>query len=145
MDIYSKTITTGKVILAVSILLTLTACKQNLTLSDANNVIVGNGTLEVSANSPSPVKISIDGKEFSGTWSATKVYEEDVAKRHRLISTRSYDAYMQGNTPDQLRHGRAVLAAQDGTELTCDFYYRGQPKAGECNIDGKELKLRLSD
>lgn len=136
---------TGKAILVVSILLTLAACKHDLTLSDANDVIVGNGTFEVSANSPSPAHVVLNGKEFTGTWNTTKVYEEDVAKRHRLISSRSYDTYMQGNAPDQLRLGHAVMTAQDGTEMTCDFYYRAQPKAGKCNVDGKELKLTLSD
>ena len=100
MDTYNKTIAAGKAILAVGALLMLTACQQNFTLLDADNVIVGNGTLEVRANFPAPAHVAINGKEFSGSWSASKVYEADVAKRHRLISSRSYEAYMQGNTQD---------------------------------------------
>lgn len=129
--------------LAVGMLLTLTACKQDYILRDADNTIVGKGTLEVSANFPSPAHIDINGRRFSGSWSATRVYEADVAKRRRLLGTRSYEEYMQGNARDQLWHGQANLKDQNGTEMTCDFYYRGQPKSGSCKVDGTVLKLAV--
>ncbi len=140
-----KMVPIGKSVLAISVMLFLTACKQDIALLDADNKIVGKGVLEVSANFPSPVKISTGGKEFSGTWTRKKIYEEDVAKRHRLISTRSYDEYMRGDSADQLYLGQAVLAAKDGAAIACEFYYRTQPKEGICKIDGAELKLTLAD
>ena len=145
MNIYKIVIQTGKAILAAGFLLTLTACKLDLTLLDSDNVMVGNGTLEVRASFPSPAHVVMNGKEFAGTWSATKVYEEDVAKRHRLLGARSYEEYMQGNARDQLWHGRAVLTAQDSTEMVCDFYYRAQPESGNCSVDGDVMKLKFSD
>ena len=129
--------------LAVGMLLTLTACKQDFILRDANNAIVGNGTLEVSANFPSPAHVDINGRKFLGNWRATRVFEADVAKRHRLLGTRSYAEYMQGNARDQLLHGQANLTDQNGTEMVCDFYYRGQPKSGSCNLEGTVLKLAV--
>lgn len=145
MNIYNKMTATSKVLLTVATLLSLTACKRDFNLLNADDIVVGNGSLEITANSPSPAHVVINGKEFSGTWNATKVYEADVAKRHRLISTRSYQAYMLGQSTDQLRYGRAVLTAQDGTEVVCEFYYRAQPKSGNCSLDGNNLKLILSD
>ncbi len=143
MNIYKTLTQTGKAMLAVGMLLTLAACKQDFTLRDANNAIVGSGTLEVSANAPSPAYVDMNGRKFSGNWSATRVYEADVAKRHRLLGTRSYEEYMQGNARDQLRHGQANLTDQNGTEMVCDFYYRGQPKSGSCNLEGAILKLEV--
>lgn len=135
----------GKSVLAISAMLFLTACKQDIALLDADNKVVGNGVLEVSANFPSPIKISMEGKEFSGTWTRKKIYEAEVAKRHRLISTRSYEEYMRGDSIDQLHLGQAVLTAQDGAEMACEFYYRAQPKEGICKINGKEQKLTFAD
>lgn len=143
MNIYKILTQTGRVMLAVGMLLPLAACKQDFTLRDANNTIVGTGTLEVSANAPSPAYVDMSGRKFSGSWSATRVYEADVAKRHRLLGTRSYEEYMQGNARDQLRHGQANLADQNGTEMVCDFYYLGQPKSGSCNLEGAVFKLSI--
>lgn len=143
MNIYKIFTQTGKIMLAVGMLLTLTACKQDYFLRDANNTIVGTGILEVSANFPSPAYADMNGRKFSGNWSATRVYETDVAKRHRLLGTRSYAEYMQGNARDQLWHGQANLTDQNGTEMVCDFYYRGQPKSGSCNLEGAVLKLAV--
>ncbi len=145
MNTYNKLITVGKTVMAVSMLLILTACKQDFTLQDTDGVIVGIGALEFNANFPAPAYFTINERKFSGSWSSDKVYEEDLAKRHRLISSRSYDAYMQGNTADQLRHGHAAMAAQDGAKMECDFYYRTRPKLVDCNVDGRLLKLTMPD
>lgn len=58
-------------VLVISTLLLLSSCHQEFTLLDANNVIVGNGILESSINSPTPVKAEINGKNFTGSWDAT--------------------------------------------------------------------------
>lgn len=141
MYIYKNYPQVLKTILAVGVMLILTACKQDFILLDADNTAVGNGILEVSANSPYPVHVKINDREFSGNWKSTRVYEAAEAKRHRLLGSRSYGEYMQGNARDQLKHGQANLTDQNGTEMVCDFYYRGQPKSGSCNLDGTVLKL----
>ena len=143
MNIYKIFTQPGKIMLAVGMLLILTACKQDYLLRDANNTIVGTGTLEVSANFPSPAYVDMNGRKFSGSWKATRVYEADVAKRHRLLGTRSYEEYMQGNARDQLWHSQANLTDQNGTKMVCDFYYRGQPKSGSCNLEGAIFKLSI--
>lgn len=112
---------------------------------DTNGDNVGKGKLEVNVNSPSLAFFTIEGKSYSGKWSAEKVYEGDLAKRHRLISSRSYASYMQGNSEDQLKHGHAVLTSDGGTQIECDFYYRTHPKVLDCNIDGRVMNLILSD
>lgn len=144
MSIFIKVTTLGKSVAAICLVLLLTACKQDITLFDANNAVVGNGVLEISANFPSPIRISMDGQEFSGTWARKKIYEAEIAKRHRLISTRSYAEYMRGDSANQLYLGHTILKAKDGTEMKCDFYYRTQPKAGQCTVDGIRLTINLA-
>lgn len=122
---------------AVAAILALTACQESVTLLGKDNAVLGNGTIEPNG----AVHVLLSGKEFSGIWKSTDIYDEETAKRHRLAGTRSYEAYMLGNTPDQLRHGHAVLTAQDGTEVICDVLYHGQPRLGNCIIDGESLEL----
>lgn len=135
----------GKFLLIVSAISLLTACKQDIALLDTDNTVVGKGVLEITASFPSPIKLAMDGKEFSGTWSRKKIYEAEVAKRHRLISTRSYEEYMRGDSRDQLYLGQASLTAQDGSVMACEFYYRAQPKEGTCKTGDKDLKLSLAE
>lgn len=121
-------------IIAVS----LTAC-TDIILSDENGNAVGK--LEVTANSPSPSHLTLNGKEFTGQWDVTKIYEEKVAKSRRLVSDRAYTEYMAGNYPDQLKHGHASFTGADESKVECDFYYRRRPHEASCQMDGKSLKL----
>jgi hypothetical protein len=130
-------------LLTIGSLLLLSACHQEFTLLDSHNLIVGNGSLESSANSPSPVKAVINGKVFTGIWKAENVYEADMAKMHRLLGTRASNEYLIGNSSHQLKHGQALLTAQDGTHMECDFDYRTQPVSGSCNIDQSVLTIKF--
>ncbi len=145
MKPHHKIISIGKFVIAISLLLTVTACHRDFALLDTNGATVGKGNLEVNANSPSPAQFTIDNKNFSGTWSIDKLYESELAKRHRLISSNSYATYMQGNSEDQLKHGHAVLSAADGTQMECDFYYRTQPKFIDCIIGSRTIKMIMSN
>ena len=145
MNIQHKIISIGKIVIGISIFLTVTACQRDFTLLDTNGVIVGKGKLVLNANSPSPVYFTIEEKSFSGSWSTDKVYEADLAKRHRQISTSSYATYMQGNSDDQLKHGHAELTSEDGAQMECEFFYRTQPKFLDCKVDGQIMKLIISN
>jgi hypothetical protein len=145
MNIKHKMISIGKYIFSITIVLTVTACHQDFTLLDTNGDTVGKGKLEVNANSPTLAFFTIEGNTYSGSWSTEKVYEGDLAKRHRLISSRSYASYMQGNSEDQLKHGHAVLTSDVGKQIECDFYYRIHPKVLDCNFDGRMMNLIMSD
>lgn len=126
-------------------MLLLAACHQEFILRDANNAVVGQGSIETSVEYPSPVTAVVSGKQFSGTWRASKEYEPEMAKMHRHLSTRSYEEYMRGDSAHQLRHGTANLTAEDGTQLECDFYYRTEPESGDCSLDGNTLTIKFSD
>lgn len=145
MKIHNKIARSTKIILAVGLMITLAACHEEFTLHDANMAIVGKGSIETDANFPSPIAATVNGKNFSGTWSATKVYEPDMAKMHRHISSRSYNEYMRGDSEHQLSHGQANLTAQDGSKLECDFYYRARPESGDCKTDGINLTVKFSE
>lgn len=145
MIIKHKLISIGKYIFPFSFLFTVTACKHDFALFDTHGTVVGKGQLEVTVNSPSPAFFIIEGKRYSGSWTTEKVYEKDLAKQHRLISTKSYASYMQGNSEDQLKHGHAVLTSDVGTQIECDFHYRIHPKDLDCNIDGRVMNLIMSD
>lgn len=134
-----------KTVVAIGSLLMLTACHQEFSLLDANNTVVGKGSIETSAEYPAPVTAEVNGKKYSGTWQSTKVYEPNMAKMHRHLSTRSYDEYMRGDSSHQLKHGTANMSAEDGTQVECDFYYRSQPESGDCLMGDVSLTIRFSE
>lgn len=131
------------VIVSAVVILSLCGCKDQLLLQDPSGKVVGKGVLQVTALFPSPVKLSLDGKEYSGNWDRENVYEADMAKSRRKLSERAYMRYMEGNDAAQLRHGVANLVSIDGSEMHCDFYYRGKPDQGSCKLDGKQLTLMV--
>lgn len=133
-----------RALFAAFFLLGLCGCQDNFTLLNNNNVPVGKATLDYSGNSRGTARFLIDNKEFKGSWSVVKIYEDPPAQRFRLTGTRSYEDYMLGNTADQLRHGHAVLLDQGGAQLNCDFYFRTEPRAAQCSLGGKTLDLRMS-
>lgn len=134
-----------KTIFAVGTILLLTACQKDFALLNNEKAHVGKVTLEIDANFPSPVRATVNEKEFSGNWRAAKVYEAGLEKKYRLLGGAAYGNYKVGNARDQLYKGRANLTTRDGTEMTCDFYYRAQPISGHCRVDGNILELTLSD
>ena len=127
MSIHNKIIVAGKISLTACAMLMLSACQYDFSLIGADNSVIGKGTLEISANFPSPAHALITGKEFIGTWRVSKVYEPRAARRH------------------QLWHGHAVLIALDDAEMVCDFYYRSQPSSGNCSVDGESFRLSGND
>ena len=134
----------GYCLLTALFVICLSGCKEDFALLDDSGKIVGKGVLETTANFPSPAHLTLEGKEYTGLWNETKIYEADVAKSRRLISARAYTAYENGNDPDQLKRGHASFTADTGSKIECDFYYRRQPGAGSCDIDGKQqLKLTV--
>lgn len=125
------------------LVLCLPGCKKDFDLLNESGQTVGKGVLEITANFPSPAHLMLDGKEYEGVWRVTKVYEASLAKSRRLLSNRAYTTYIIGNDPAQLKHGHASLSAGDGSKVECNFDYRGEPKSGSCDIDGKQLKLTV--
>ena len=121
----------------------LAGCKKDIDLLDDSGKIIGKGALEIIASFPSPARLILAGNEYTGFWKMTKIYEEDLAKRRRSISGHAYTTYMIGNDPAQLKHGHASFTAGDESKIECDFYYRNQPGAGSCDMDGKQLKLTV--
>lgn len=91
MKTQDKIVSRSRNILAAASLLLLTACHQEFTLLDANKAVVGQGSIETSAEYPAPVTAVVNGKKFAGTWRASKEYEPEMAKMHRHLSTRSYE------------------------------------------------------
>jgi hypothetical protein len=133
----------GTCLLTAFFVICLAGCKEDLTLFDDSGKVVGKGVLEVTAIFPSPVRLMLDSKEYTGLWSAEKIYEAGLAKSRRLISDRAYMSYKAGNDPAQLKHGHANLTAGDNSKIQCDFYYRGRPSEGSCDMEGKRLKLTV--
>ncbi|MGC2166368.1 MAG: hypothetical protein WA632_10170 [Gallionella sp.] len=128
---------------SAALMLLLSGCKEQVVLHDAAGKIVGNGVLQVTALFPSPVHLSLGGKEYSGNWDRENIYEADVAKARRKLGERAYMSYIEGNDPAQLRHGQANLLSSDGSEMHCDFYYRDKPDQGNCDLDGKQLTFMV--
>jgi hypothetical protein len=130
-------------LLAAFAILGLAGCQEDFSLLDDSGKVVGKGVLEITANFPSPAHLLMGGKEYAGSWSAQKIYERSLAKVRHHLSDRAYVAYEIGNDPAQLKHGHANLTAGDGSKIQCDFYYRGQPAKGSCDMDGKRLQLTV--
>ena len=101
----------------------LAGCKKDIDLLDDSGKIIGKGALEITASFPSPTRLILDGKEYTGLWKMAKIYEKDLAKSRRLAGGHAYTAYMIGNDPAQLKHEHASLTAGDGSEIECDFYF----------------------
>lgn len=128
---------------SAALMLSLCGCTDQLMLQDPAGKAVGKGVLQVTALFPSPIHVSLDGKEYVGNWDSENVYEAEVARSRRRLSERAYMTYIEGNDANQLKHGEASLVSSDGSEMHCDFYYRGKPDQGRCNLDGKQLTLRV--
>lgn len=135
---------TFKLIIILSALL-LAACQRDFVLVNQQNMVVGEATLEIDANFPSPARVYLNGKEFSGDWKASKVYEASLAKKYRLLGGAAYEAYKAGNARDQLHQGTANLKANDGSEMACNFKYRSAIESGTCNLNGEVFKLHQKD
>jgi hypothetical protein len=133
----------GSCLLGALFVLCLAGCKEDIALLDSGGKVVGNGALEITADFPSPARLVLDGKVYTGLWSMSNIYEADLARSRRLIGHRAYTAYATGNDPRQLKHGHASLVAGDGSNIRCDFYFRGLPVKGSCDEDGKQLRLGL--
>ena len=134
----------GARLLIVFLVICLTGCKEDFALLDDSGNIVARGTFNMNENFPSPAQLTFNGKEYTGQWRATNIYEESLARSRRLISEHAYLAYELGVDPKQLKHGYASLIAGDGSKIQCDFYYRTQPDQGSCDIDGKILALTVA-
>jgi len=129
-------------LLLIGGLLILTGCQKSIVLRDMNtNAIAGQMMLETGMNMPGTIQASLNGKNFQGTWNASRIYEDDVAKRHRLLGSKSHDAYMQGNARDQLWRGSGVLTSADGASMTCEFYYRNAFSHGNCVLNGERWEM----
>ncbi len=113
-------------------------------MMNGNGEVIGDGVLEITANYPFPIHLSMFGKEYVGLWHAARVHEDRLAMSRRRLSLHAYVTYEAGNDPAQLEHGYASLAAADGSEIQCDFYYRGLlPGKGSCEVDGKKVQLTV--
>jgi len=130
-------------LLSTILVICLVGCKKDVALLDDGGQVVGKGVFEITASFPSPGHLVLDGKEYTGDWRATKVYESSMAKSRRLRSARAYRNYMIGNDAAQLKHGHASLIADDGSKIQCDYYYRHQSGTGSCDVDGRQLKLTV--
>lgn len=95
----------------------------------------------IDANFPSPVRVNLNGKEFSGDWKASKIYEASLAKKYGLLGDAAYKTYKVGNAQDQLHQGTANLKANDGSEMACNFKYRSALESGACSLNGEVFKL----
>ncbi len=130
-------------LISAALMLALCGCSDQLMLRDPSGKVVGKGVLQVTALFPSPVRLSLNGKDYSGNWDSKNIYEADMARSRRKLSERAYMTYMEGNDSAQLRHGEASMVSSDGSEMHCDFYYRGKPDQGNCKMDGKQLTLMV--
>jgi len=129
-----------KFIFAAFVVYALTGCQEEtFTLLSKDGQVLGSGTIDASGLA----HVHLSGTEYTGNWKTSNIYDEALAKRHRLAGTRSYEAYMLGNTPDQLQHGHALLTSSDGAELICDVFYQRQPRLGNCIINGESLELSI--
>ena len=134
----------GARLLIAFLVIFLAGCKEDFALLDDIGNIVGTGSLELTANFPSPAHLTFDGKEYTGQWSTTDIYEADLDKSRRLMGERAYLANQFGGDHRQLKHGHASLTAGNGSKVSCDFFYRIQPDQGSCDIDGKHLTLTVA-
>jgi len=141
MNLHAKVVSSIKKSLLISLLLTLTACEDEFNLHYANNENIGKLKLQVTANFPSPAYAIVNGMEFAGEWDRAKIYEADIAKRHRLVGTKSYAEYMRGSSADQLNQGHATLVAKNNTKLECNFVYRSQFQSGSCSLNDDDQKI----
>jgi hypothetical protein len=143
MNIRETVINTGKYLLAGLFVLMLTACHEDIALLDQGGALVGKGTVEVRANSASSVNLTVNRKEFSGTWKTTKTYDQNDEKRYKLMGSRSYERYFSGNARRVLQRTHVELTAKDGEEMKCDFYYHRLPGVGTCSIGEKSITVAI--
>jgi hypothetical protein len=130
-----------RALLIATSLLLLCGCQEKNTLLNMDGTPIGASVFDYSSNYSGTASFVIDHKEFKGDWRVIKVFDEATAKRHRLTGSLSYQEYLLGNSPDQLKHGHAALQAQDGVELSCDFYFRITPRTGQCRLGGMPLEI----
>lgn len=141
MDIHTKIAYGVKLTLLSGCVLILAGCDKEFSLENADNEKIGNIKLQVTSNFPSPAYATVNGKEFVGEWNRSKIYEHEVAKLHRSISTQSHSEYIRGDSTAQLKQGHATLVSKDNFKLECDFVYRSHFQSGDCYLNDSNQKI----
>jgi hypothetical protein len=115
-----------KAILPVGLALGLLAGQQNFTLTAPDNSHAGQGMLETATDGTIRASIIVNGKEFTGIG-----HMADAPRQNR--AQRSDRAFLEWLDKPHAKHGFALLTANDGATLACEFNIK-DPSSGQ--VDG---------
>lgn len=116
-------------------LLLLGGCSTTgLKLTGAEGGAVGDGAVRLTAIEPHELELRVDGKRFVGPWTTESCTTETCGSAYSEAS-RTHKRH--------IRKGRAVLRAEDGAGLHCDWISHLPKVDGTCRLaDGRSFKLR---
>ena len=130
----------AKTFMPAGFALGLFASTQNFILTTPDNSPAGLGMIEAGSGDSIEVRITVHGKEFTGTGAMSSTPPE---QNKALRSDRSV---MESLGMPHEKHGFASLNAKDGSTLSCEFNVRNERVDGRCAnpVDQQTLTVRSS-
>lgn len=116
----------------------LFASQQAFVLTAPDNSVAGQGTFEESSDSVAHIKLTLQGREFTGTGIVRESAHPSTLsiQRQGIRSDRAFSKIL-GKKHQQ--HAQAFMVAQDGATLACELTVYGSDIGGQCiNPDNQQ-------
>lgn len=120
-------------VLAV-VLVILAGCTHDVSLSSPDGKAIGQARLEFDAHHSGSIALRMGDVDYRGGFTEQKVDEGGRIAEAYGLNSRKYKEYRQGNG-NYLWRGKAILQSENGTEMQCEFTYRGTRGMGTCRSE----------
>jgi hypothetical protein len=123
--------------LSMAAAMLLGGCATGLSLNGGGGAVVGEGMVRLGWVEPHRVEVTYQGKRYAGPWAGEPCSAELCGEVYRK-TPRLHQRH--------LRKGRAVLRAEDGARLECDWISHLPEVDGTCRTDdGRSFRLQGAD
>jgi hypothetical protein len=123
--------------------LLLVGCTETLQLVSLSTGKIAHGKLIINANPPHNIEVMLDGTHYTGEWD-TKPIDTPAHIFNREGYSKHYQRHARGEESAHLSNAEAVLKADNGATLKCDWIAHADKGHGECIGDnGQHYKLTI--
>ena len=111
----------------------LFASQQSFILTAPDNSVVGQGTIEETYDTVAQAKMTVQGREFTGTGIIT------IKPTKQTPGARSDRAFLGSFGKKRMKHAQIFMVAKDGAKLACALDILGSEIEGKCiNPDNQQ-------
>jgi hypothetical protein len=113
--------------------------QQAFVLTAPDNGIVGQGTFEEASDSVAQIKITMQGREYTGTGIVREIAHPSTLSIQRQ-GMRSDRAFSKSMGMRKSRQAKTFMASADGAKLACDLTISANEVVGQCiNPDNQQM------